>query len=155
MDQFKSHKLHWALFRHAPIPIALVDTDGKFIDVNEKWCHLTGYSKTELLAKSFMEITNPSDIMGDTLDVQSILKEHTQNSGQYIKSYIKKDGTLVQFELIYNTINDPTTGSIVGFVSWALPLESKKLTRCLNTGNKLLMVIIILQIITMIGAILL
>ncbi len=155
MEQFKLDILYWALFRHAPIPISIVDTEGKFLDVSEKWCQLTGYSKTELLTMSFIQITNPSDIMGDILDVQSIIKENLQDSGQHIKSYIKKDGTLVQFELFYNTINNPIDGKVVGFVSWALPLESKKLSSILDIGNKLLIAIIILNLLTIMGIILL
>lgn len=50
-------------YEHAPIGIEQVDLrSGKLIEVNNKVCEILGYSREELLHKSFAEITDPTDL---------------------------------------------------------------------------------------------
>ena len=49
---------------HAPIGIALVGTDGALLDVNEALCRLLGYSREELTARTFHDITHPDHLAG-------------------------------------------------------------------------------------------
>ena len=48
-------------FDNAPLGISLVRTDGKFLKVNNCLCTMLGYSESELLKKSFHDITDPND----------------------------------------------------------------------------------------------
>jgi PAS domain S-box-containing protein len=41
---------------------AQTDVEGKFVDVNDRYCELTGYSREELMTMSMMQITNPEDL---------------------------------------------------------------------------------------------
>ncbi len=41
--------------------IGLVDSQGNYIEVNEKWTKLLGYSSEEAKGMSFLEITHPSE----------------------------------------------------------------------------------------------
>jgi PAS domain S-box-containing protein len=52
-------------FEGAPIGMALVGLDGRWLQVNEALCELTGYTRQELLSKGFQEITHPEDQKGD------------------------------------------------------------------------------------------
>lgn len=45
----------------APIGMALLDLNGRWTEVNDKLCELVGYSREELLAKHFMDLTYPDD----------------------------------------------------------------------------------------------
>jgi PAS domain S-box-containing protein len=50
-------------YEHAPIGIEQVDVrSGKLLEVNAKLCGILGYSRDELLHKTFAEITDPSDL---------------------------------------------------------------------------------------------
>jgi PAS domain S-box-containing protein len=62
MDQKPTHgeRFH-SLFESAPNPICLEKIDGKLIEVNGAMCDLFGYSKVELLDKSFHDLLHPDD----------------------------------------------------------------------------------------------
>jgi PAS domain-containing protein len=52
-------------FEHAPIGMALVSTEGRWLKVNRALCKLVGYSEAELLSRNFQEITCPEDLSID------------------------------------------------------------------------------------------
>ncbi len=53
-------------FNYAPIGIALVSADGKWLKVNHALCGILGYSKDEFLAMDFQSVIFPEDL-GDAL----------------------------------------------------------------------------------------
>ena len=53
-------KLHSA-FEHAAIGYALTTIDGRFVDANDAYCRLTGYSREELLQLRFPDLIHPDD----------------------------------------------------------------------------------------------
>jgi diguanylate cyclase (GGDEF)-like protein/PAS domain S-box-containing protein len=55
-------RLFTAAFDHAPIGMALVDLDGRFLDVNEAACTLFGYSEPQLRSLTFQALTAPEDL---------------------------------------------------------------------------------------------
>ena len=83
-----------AAFDSAPIGVALTLPDGRWLDVNDALCELTGYSKKDLLALTFAEITHPDDratshenwILHNAGDVES---------NQLEKRYVRADGEIV------------------------------------------------------------
>ena len=56
-------------FEHAPIGVALVSPDGRWLKVNRALCELVGYSEAELLARTFQDITHPEDL---ELDLENV-----------------------------------------------------------------------------------
>ena len=51
-------------FDYAPIGMALVGLDGRWLRVNPMLCEITGYTESELLAGTFHDITHPDDLRG-------------------------------------------------------------------------------------------
>src|SRR5205823_376390 len=49
-------------FENAAVGIAHVDAAGRFLRVNEKFCAIVGYSRAELLQRSYQDITHPDDL---------------------------------------------------------------------------------------------
>jgi signal transduction histidine kinase len=49
-------------FEIAPIGIAIVAIDGRFLRVNQALCTITGYAEGELLRRTFADITYPGDL---------------------------------------------------------------------------------------------
>lgn len=49
-------------FNYATEPLCIADFDGKFVDVNESFCRLLGYSKDFLLSTKFVEFIHPDDL---------------------------------------------------------------------------------------------
>ena len=52
-------------FENAAVGIAQKDADGRFLRVNETYCEIVGYSREELLQRTFQEITHPDDLAAE------------------------------------------------------------------------------------------
>jgi diguanylate cyclase (GGDEF)-like protein/PAS domain S-box-containing protein len=61
-----------AAFSDAPIGMALVDLDGRFLRVNRSLCEITGYQEAQLLELNFQEITHPADLDADLAHLEQL-----------------------------------------------------------------------------------
>lgn len=52
-------------FENAAVGIAHVALDGRWLIVNDRICNIVGYSREELLRKSFQELTYADDLLDD------------------------------------------------------------------------------------------
>jgi diguanylate cyclase (GGDEF)-like protein/PAS domain S-box-containing protein len=67
------HERFESAFGDAPIGMALIDTDGGWLQVNHSFCRITGYSQSELRATTLRAITHPDDVdLDQTLQQQLI-----------------------------------------------------------------------------------
>lgn len=83
-----------ATYEHAAIGISEVDSDGRFLRVNEAICAMTGYSRKELLAGKLFRFTHPDDADPDRegfrkqvageLEFYSVEKRFVRNDGRVI-----------------------------------------------------------------------
>lgn len=88
-----------ALYDQAPLGIAIIDSiEGRFEQVNQKYCEITGYSKEDMLARTFQDITYPDDLQKD-LDNMTELLSGRIDSFRMEKRYIRKDGLIVWVNL--------------------------------------------------------
>jgi PAS domain S-box-containing protein len=62
-----------AVFDHAPMGVARVGTDGRFLEVNERYSAITGYSQEELLGFTFLDITLPETLANDVAHADALL----------------------------------------------------------------------------------
>lgn len=79
---------------HAPIGMAIVSLDGKWLNVNNKLCEIVEYSKDELEKLSIDDITYQEDLKCD-LDNQAKLLSGQIDSYQVEKRYVRKDNQLI------------------------------------------------------------
>ncbi|MBL1175633.1 MAG: PAS domain S-box protein [Pantanalinema sp. GBBB05] len=86
-DRFRS------AFDNAPIGIALVSLDGRWLKVNPALCDILGYSEAELLTKTFQDITHPEDLDADINYMNQLL------AGE-IRSYTLKKRYIDRWEHI-------------------------------------------------------
>jgi len=92
IDLHESEERFRATFEQAAVGIAHVGTDGHFLRVNRRLCEKLGYTREELLALSFQEITHPADLAADLENVRRMLAGEIQAYSME-KRYIRKDGT--------------------------------------------------------------
>ena len=71
-----------ATFENAAVGMAHAAPDGSWILVNACLCEITGYSKQELLTKSFRDITHPEDLQADLTQVQRMLNGEINATGE-------------------------------------------------------------------------
>lgn len=96
-----------AKFRHtfelAAVGIAHVAPDGKWLRVNQKLCQIVGYTKEELLQKTFQDITHPEDLDTDLEYVRQMLSGKIDTYSME-KRYIRKDSNLVWINLTVSLV---------------------------------------------------
>ncbi len=93
-------------FEQAAVGIAHVALDGRWLRVNERLCAIVGYTREELLAMSFADITHPEDLQSDLEFVRQMLANERQQYGME-KRYIRKDGSTIWLNLTVSLLRDP------------------------------------------------
>ena len=78
-------------FAHAPIGMALVGLDGRWLKVNRAICRMTGWSERELLERTFQDITHPEDLSADLAAVQRLVAGEIDDY-QMEKRYLTRGG---------------------------------------------------------------
>ena len=78
----------------AAVGISRVGLDGVLLEVNQKFCDMLGYDRTELVGKAVKDITHPDECsQGPTLGTLHIGGNTNAASGE--TRFIRKDGTLI------------------------------------------------------------
>jgi PAS domain S-box-containing protein len=87
-----------AIFENAAVGIARVAPDGRWLEVNQRLCDIVGYSREELMTKTFADITHPDDLDQDLESVRRMLAGEIDT---YLmeKRYFRKDGSVVWVNL--------------------------------------------------------
>jgi len=117
-DRFRS------AFDNAPIGMALVSPDGRFIKVNRALCDLTGYSETDLLVRNFQAITHADDLDADLAHLQDVLADR-RRSYQMEKRYHHADGHIIWVTLSVSLVRD-ADGEPLYFISQIEDISSRK-----------------------------
>lgn len=102
-------------FDNAPIGMALVAPDGRWLEVNRRTCEIVGYDENELLARDFQSITHPEDLDLDlTLLAETVAGKRA--GYEMDKRYIHKNGHVVWVLLAVSLVRR-TDGSPQYFVA--------------------------------------
>ena len=94
----------------APIGMALVLPDGRYLKVNKALCDMLGYTESEMLAMDAQTITHPDD-----LDYRKLVFKRTKQSSQMEKRYISKDGEIIWVTLSISSVRD-VDGKLLHFI---------------------------------------
>src|SRR5215471_12679560 len=68
-----------AVFENAAVGIARVAPDGRWLEVNQRLCDIVGYSREELMTKTFGDITHPDDLESDWEQARRLLAGEIEN----------------------------------------------------------------------------
>ncbi|HWG91348.1 MAG TPA: PAS domain S-box protein [Candidatus Thermoplasmatota archaeon] len=109
---------------NAPIGMALVAPDGRWLKVNRALCDIVGYSQQELLSKSFQDITHPEDLEADLGLVKRVLAGELR-SYQLEKRYLHRDGHAIWILLSVSLVRD-TTGEPRYFISQIEDISARR-----------------------------
>jgi PAS domain S-box-containing protein len=103
------------LFDLAPIGMALVSAEGRFLKVNRALCRLVGYPETSLLRTCFQDLTHPDDLDSDVRLAAELLAGR-RASYQMDKRYRHAAGHVIWARLSVSLVRD-TAGEPLYFVS--------------------------------------
>ncbi len=97
-------------FDNAAIGMAVVSTDGSWLQANDAMCKLVGYSEQELRATSFQKLTHRDDLRHVQSHIQRVLEGYIQSHEQE-KRYIHERGHTVWVLWHVSLLKDSETGS--------------------------------------------
>jgi diguanylate cyclase (GGDEF)-like protein/PAS domain S-box-containing protein len=128
-DRFRS------IFDHAPIGVAMVSLEGRYLQVNGSLCEILGYTEEELQALTWQEITHPDDLATSSAYARRILE------GEFPKYHLDKrflhaDGHTVWASLSVSLVRD-AEGEPLYFVSQIQDVtERKKVEMVINESEE-------------------
>lgn len=94
----QSEQLFRLALEEAPIGVAVVGLDGRFLRVNHALCEIVGYPCAELKQLTFQAITHPDDVDTDVALSQQLARGEIPRY-QLAKRYVRKDGAPVDVML--------------------------------------------------------
>ena len=106
----QAHGRSQGTFDNAAIGMAVVSTDGSWLQVNESLCKLLGYSEQELRATSFQHLTHHEDLRHVQSYIQRVLEGYIQSHEQE-KRYIHEQGYTVWVQWHVSLLKDSESGT--------------------------------------------
>ncbi len=94
-----------ATFEQAAVGIAHLSPEGHWLRVNQRLCDILGYTRDELLATSFRELTHPDDLDADLHLIKRVLDGEIANYHTELR-YLKKDGKPLWVSLTVALVRD-------------------------------------------------
>jgi PAS domain S-box-containing protein len=113
-----------AVFDQVAMGVARVSPVGAFLEVNDRFCAITGYSRDELIDMTFQQITHPDDLAADLDRANALLAGETETFSME-KRYITKSGGSVWTNLTVSLVRT-TGGEPDYFVSIVEDITSRK-----------------------------
>ncbi len=121
-----SAALFQAVFDNAAVGIAQVSIKGRFLQINQSFCDLLGYSHDEILAQgfTFQRITFPEDLDTDLLQADRLLAGEAERY-TLEKRFICKDGSIVWVNLAAHLVRS-AAGVPLYFISAVQDITERK-----------------------------
>jgi diguanylate cyclase (GGDEF)-like protein/PAS domain S-box-containing protein len=115
-----------AIFENAAIGIARISLSGHFLQVNQVYCNIVGYSQEEVLSQqfSFQQITAPEDRETCLAWIRKLL-DGESGSFTMEKRYIRKDGSVVWVNISASLLRDGA-GNPLNFISAVQDITMRK-----------------------------
>ena len=119
----------------APIGMTITALDGCILFVNQAFCAMLGYTKSELEKLRFQDLTHSDDLTANLAQRQMLLSGEIQ-SYQLEKRYLRKDGQ-VMWGLLTSFIERDSTGVPTDFVAQVENItERKRATALLQASEE-------------------
>jgi len=112
-------------FEEAPVGMALIGVDGKWLSVNRALCAMTGYTSTELISVG-QNITHPEDRAEESLLLSRILSGDL-STGRLEERYLHKQGHTIYVLLSMSVVEREEAGRPVHFIAHVQDLTERKL----------------------------
>ena len=103
----ESLKMFRTTFDQAAGGLAHMDLEGHWIRVNEKLCEVVGYSREELLKKTFEEITHPDNVEANRERMQRLLSGEIDHCSME-ERWVRRDGSHLWVNLNVSLVRHPS-----------------------------------------------
>jgi PAS domain S-box-containing protein len=109
---------------NAPIGMALVGLDGRFVAVNDRLCGILGRPRDELLSVTFQDITHAEDLETDLANADQLLAGEIHHY-EMEKRYLHPSGTDVWALLSGSLVRDDDGGPLY-FIAQIVDITARK-----------------------------
>lgn len=92
-------------YKYAPIGIVECSLDGRYINVNEEFCRLTGHKKEDLLRLDIYDLRLPADIERET-DIYKELISGRVPFYNIEQRYVRRNGAIIWVGIIRSLVRD-------------------------------------------------
>ena len=128
-----------AIFDQAAVGMAHIDSfSGDFIEINDQFCQLLGYSEREIKQRNFLSVTHPDDCEQSILNLEK-LRNGEISAYSMEKRYITKTGSVVWVNLTVSPLfkkNKKVTTNIAIVENISLKKEAQQLVKKSETRFK-------------------
>jgi PAS domain S-box-containing protein len=146
-----SEERYKAIYNQVFIGIARIDLSGKYVQVNQRFCNILGYTESELLGMSFQDITLPEELPFRQQQFEEIIHSKILNF-TVERKYRHKTGrvieTNVNVTLVLNEHQEPAYLVLVceditesKMNQELLQLQTAKLNSIIESSNYLVMAV--------------
>jgi len=101
----ESEERFCAIFEQASLGIYQIKLSGEFIQVNPRFCEITGYSESELLDLTWQDITDLDDF-DSCIEFMSNILNHQTNANSIQKQLIHKNRELIKVKVNISVVRD-------------------------------------------------
>ena len=104
--------------------MAITSTDKGWLEVNDEICRILGYTRNELLGKTWVDITHPDDLAADVAQFERIMAGEFDHHSMD-KRFIRKDGQIIDGTISVSCVRRPD-GQIDYFVVMLQDVTQRK-----------------------------
>ncbi len=120
----QSEERFTSAFEYAPIGMAIISLEGKWLKVNQSVTNILGYTEEELITKTFQDITHPEDLELDLAYVKQMLDSEISTYSME-KRYFNKSGEIVWALLSVTLLRDSQSNPLY-FISQIQDITERK-----------------------------
>ncbi|MEO9892317.1 PAS domain S-box protein [Aurantibacter sp.] len=137
-DTKKAKNEYQQIFKSSPIGMAVTDyASGKFLEINEKFCSITGFNEDDLIGKSYKSF----QLLSSSSDKSNMLKQLSITDMFELSglNYTAKNGEKRKINLAGKLINNPNENKkiITSIINVSAPnRRSENLSKQVSEANK-------------------
>ncbi|MCD6581906.1 MAG: PAS domain S-box protein [Desulfuromusa sp.] len=122
----KHEKSLQTFFDNQVVGMMEVDAEGRYLQVNNQWSKMIGYSVTEIMSKDFQSVTHPDDLPRQLLLDKELVRGKI-NSYRIDKRYIRKDGSIFWGDVSVTGLYD-NRDILTGMVGLVIDITEQKIS---------------------------
>lgn len=120
----ESEKRFRSYFELPIIGLVVTSLEKGFLEVNDELCKILGYSREELMAKRWSELTHPDDLAADVFQFRSVLAGELEGYSME-KRFLRKDGEFIQARMSVRGVRRPN-GAVDYFIGMIQDITASK-----------------------------
>jgi diguanylate cyclase (GGDEF)-like protein/PAS domain S-box-containing protein len=124
-----------ATFENAPVGVVRLDLEGRFLEVNQKLCEITGFRRDQLLGYKALDFTHADDVENDKQGLASLVAGKIGVFNRE-KRIVRSDGAAVWADLSTSLVRDKS-GQPEYFVAMVIDIgERKRVEQALHESEE-------------------